>query len=241
MPTASAKPKRQDGRPTTPGCARSARPPTRSTIARLSARRPGVGLKADLNGSGCPLPRRAHSSVRCGQRSGCPQRPSCLSCAPSCARCATKRQPRGWRPRRRGRHSQCSLRPPASIRPTSRWPRCGTDGLRRLHTSTAGRAAMLRPINALGGYWFDGALRALEGLRHGLASTVSDPPPVTHHRVVFESGKLRLRHYAAAGKPHRTPILFVYALIKRPFILDIQKGRSVIEYLTRAGFDVFVT
>src|SRR5581483_3829429 len=163
-----------------------------------------------------------------------------LSCAPSCARCATKRQPRGWRPRRRGRHSQCSLRPPASIRPTSRWPRCGTDGLRRLHTSTAGRAAMLRPINALGGYWFDGALRALEGLRHGLASTVSDPPPVTHHRVVFESGKLRLRHYAAAGKPHRTPILFVYALIKRPFILDIQKGRSVIEYLTRAGFDVFV-
>src|SRR5581483_6974625 len=164
-----------------------------------------------------------------------------LSCAPSCARCATKRQPRGWRPRRRGRHSQCSLRPPASIRPTSRWPRCGTDGLRRLHTSTAGRAAMLRPINALGGYWFDGALRALEGLRHGLASTVSDPPPVTHHRVVFESGKLRLRHYAAAGKPHRTPILFVYALIKRPFILDIQKGRSVIEYLTRAGFDVFVT
>ncbi|HZO82636.1 MAG TPA: alpha/beta fold hydrolase [Candidatus Binataceae bacterium] len=100
---------------------------------------------------------------------------------------------------------------------------------------------MLRPINALGGYWFDGALRALEGLRHGLASTVSDPPPVTHHRVVFESGKLRLRHYAAAGKPHRTPILFVYALIKRPFILDIQKGRSVIEYLTRAGFDVFVT
>jgi polyhydroxyalkanoate synthase len=100
---------------------------------------------------------------------------------------------------------------------------------------------MAQPINALAGYWLDGALRGLEGLRTGLNSTVNDPPPVTPYRVVFESGKLRLRHYAAAGKAHRTPILLVYALIKRPFVLDIQKGRSVIEYLTRAGFDVFLT
>ncbi len=100
---------------------------------------------------------------------------------------------------------------------------------------------MPQPISALAGYWFDGALRTLEGLRTSLSSTISDPPPVTPYRVVFESGKLRLRHYAAAGKAHRTPLLLVYALIKRPFVLDIQKGRSVIEYLTRAGFDVFMT
>jgi poly(3-hydroxyalkanoate) synthetase len=36
-------------------------------------------------------------------------------------------------------------------------------------------------------------------------------------------------------------VLLVYALIKRPFVLDMQKGRSVIEFLTRAGFDVFLT
>ncbi len=100
---------------------------------------------------------------------------------------------------------------------------------------------MLQPINALAGYWLDGALRTLEGLRTSLSATINDPPPVTPYRVVFESGKLRLRYYAAAGKAHRTPIVLVYALIKRPFVLDIQKGRSVVEHLTRAGFDVFLT
>ena len=40
---------------------------------------------------------------------------------------------------------------------------------------------------------------------------------------------------------HRTPIVLVYALIKRPFVLDMQTGRSVVEYLTRAGFDVYLT
>ncbi len=100
---------------------------------------------------------------------------------------------------------------------------------------------MVEPISAISGYWLDGAVRALEGLSRGFNSTTADPPPVTPYRVVFESGKLRLRHYAAARGAHRTPILLVYALIKRPFVLDMQKGRSVIEFLTRAGYDVFLT
>lgn len=93
---------------------------------------------------------------------------------------------------------------------------------------------------ALTGYLFEGALRTLEGMRDGMNSSVNDPSPVTPYRVVFESGKVRLRHYAAAGHGHRTPILLVYALIKRPFVLDIEKGRSVIQYLTTAGFDVYM-
>lgn len=100
---------------------------------------------------------------------------------------------------------------------------------------------MLQQINPLAGYWFDGALRTLEGLRTSFSAAINDPPSVTPYRVVFETGKMRLRHYAAAGKAHRTPILLVYALIKRPFVLDMQKGRSVVEYLTNAGYDVFLT
>lgn len=100
---------------------------------------------------------------------------------------------------------------------------------------------MLQPINAIAGYWLDGALRSLDGFKRGAHAAVSDPPPVTPYRVVFESGKVRLRHYAAPDGTHRTPIVLVYALIKRPFVLDMQKGRSVVEYLTRAGFDVFLT
>ena len=98
------------------------------------------------------------------------------------------------------------------------------------------------PMNAIAGYMLDGAMRSLDGFKKGAYATVNDPPPVTPYRVVFESGKVRLRHYAAAGKhAHRTPIVLVYALIKRPFVLDIQKGRSVIEHLTGAGFDVYLT
>ena len=97
------------------------------------------------------------------------------------------------------------------------------------------------PMNAIAGYMLDGAMRSLDGFKKGAYATVNDPPPVTPYRVVFESGKVRLRHYAAAGKhAHRPPIVLVYALIKRPFVLDMQKGRSVVEHLTGAGFDVYL-
>src|ERR1700685_3472245 len=119
------------------------------------------------------------------------------------------------------------------------------DGLQRSRPSCASEAMMLQqtnpPINAIAGYLLDGAMRSLDGFKKGAYATVNDPPPVTPYRVVFESGKVRLRHYAACAKAHRTPIVLVYALIKRPFVLDIQKGRSVVEYLTRAGFDVYLT
>ena len=45
---------------------------------------------------------------------------------------------------------------------------------------------------------------------------------MTPYEVVYEGGKVKLRHYAAQGKKsHRTPLVFVYALIKRPFIASI--------------------
>jgi polyhydroxyalkanoate synthase len=92
-------------------------------------------------------------------------------------------------------------------------------------------------------YWMDGAVRALDGNRRGLSDHYplsEDPPGVTPYEIVHESGKVRLRHYAARGNAHRTPLVFVYALIKRPFILDMFPGRSVMANLTRQGFDVYM-
>ena len=97
------------------------------------------------------------------------------------------------------------------------------------------------PVSAISKYWMEGAIRTLHGLKSGFNSTVEDPPSVTPYRVVLESGKLRLRHYASEARAHGAPLLMVYALIKRPFVFDLQRGRSVIESLTRAGFDVFLT
>src|SRR5262245_45970797 len=101
---------------------------------------------------------------------------------------------------------------------------------------------MLSLLSQLPRYWMDGAIQTLEGLRRGLSDAFpvhEDPPTTTPYTVVYEGGKVRLRHYRAAGKPRSIPVLVVYSLIKRPFILDLQRGRSVVETLTKHGFDVY--
>lgn len=92
--------------------------------------------------------------------------------------------------------------------------------------------------------WLDGAIRACDGVRRGcspLFPVDEDPPPTTPFEVVAEYGKLRLRHYQSQGESQPTPLLLVYALVKRPFILDFQLERSVVETLTRQGFNVYLT
>ncbi len=92
--------------------------------------------------------------------------------------------------------------------------------------------------------WLDGTIRSCDGLRRGCSEVFpvqEDPPPTTPFEVVTEHGKLRLRYYRAQGNPQPTPVLLVYALVKRPFILDFQPGRSVVEALTHQGFSVYLT
>lgn len=102
---------------------------------------------------------------------------------------------------------------------------------------------MLSLLSHLSQSWLDGTLRTLEGLRRGLSEPFplhQDPPATTPYEVVYEGGKVRLRHYRAVETPRSTPLLVVYSLIKRPFILDLQSGRSVVETLTKQGFEVYL-
>jgi len=63
----------------------------------------------------------------------------------------------------------------------------------------------------------------------------------TPSEVVYEENKLELLHYESeVDEPHGTPILVVYALINKPFILDLQPGRSVVRRLLEAGHDVYL-
>jgi polyhydroxyalkanoate synthase subunit PhaC len=97
-------------------------------------------------------------------------------------------------------------------------------------------------FNDVAGYWFEGAVRTLDALGRGFGSQVSaDPPSVTPYKVVYETGKVSLRHYRARNRIHATPIVMVYALIKRPFVMDLQPGKSVVESLLKQGFDVYLT
>jgi polyhydroxyalkanoate synthase len=98
-------------------------------------------------------------------------------------------------------------------------------------------------FSQLSHYWLRGTLESWHGWRRGLREPFpvdDDPPPTTPYEVISERGKVRLRYYRAGGRSRGTPLLLVYALIKRPFILDLLPGRSVVENLTAQGFAVYL-
>lgn len=64
---------------------------------------------------------------------------------------------------------------------------------------------------------------------------------VSASEIVYEEDRLRVLHYLGSGEPrYRTPLVFVYALVNRPYILDLKKGRSVIARFVEAGFDTYL-
>ncbi|HSU56478.1 MAG TPA: class III poly(R)-hydroxyalkanoic acid synthase subunit PhaC [Candidatus Dormibacteraeota bacterium] len=64
---------------------------------------------------------------------------------------------------------------------------------------------------------------------------------VTPSEVVYEEDRLRLLHYPSETKArHKTPLVFIYALVNRPYILDLKKGRSVVANFVQQGFDTYL-
>jgi len=77
----------------------------------------------------------------------------------------------------------------------------------------------------------------------GLA--LENPPDVkvgvTPHEVIYTENKLRLLHYhPTVKKTHPVPLILVFALVNRPYILDLMPGRSVVEVLLSKGIDVYL-
>ena len=63
----------------------------------------------------------------------------------------------------------------------------------------------------------------------------------TPSEIVYEENKLELHHYEPrTDEQHGVPILFVYALFNKPFILDLQPDRSVVRTFLDHGFDVYM-
>jgi polyhydroxyalkanoate synthase len=74
-----------------------------------------------------------------------------------------------------------------------------------------------------------------------LAQMLSVDVGETPSEVVYTENKLELLHYEPqTDEQHDVPILIIYALINKPFILDLQPDRSVIRRLLEAGFDVYM-
>ena len=58
--------------------------------------------------------------------------------------------------------------------------------------------------------------------------------------MVFEEGSLRLLRYRSDSVKFAEPILICFALVNRPYILDLQGDRSVVRQLLDRGFDVYL-
>src|SRR5262249_33160369 len=49
-----------------------------------------------------------------------------------------------------------------------------------------------------------------------------------------------LRYTSDSPKRHGTPVLFVFALVNRPYVLDLLPHKSVVRQFLNAGFDVYL-
>ena len=63
----------------------------------------------------------------------------------------------------------------------------------------------------------------------------------TPSEVVYEEDHVKLLHYPGDGQvKHETPLVFVFALVNRPYILDILPNKSVVAHFVKAGFDTYL-
>jgi len=83
------------------------------------------------------------------------------------------------------------------------------------------------------------ALRARHGIR--MAAGLSRPKlGTTPKDVVWRRGRSELWHYRNDSVRFSPPLLIVFSLFSRSYILDLQPGNSFVERLLAAGFDVYL-
>jgi polyhydroxyalkanoate synthase len=65
----------------------------------------------------------------------------------------------------------------------------------------------------------------------------------TPKEVIWTLNKAKLYRYVPVvpkEKRHPVPLLLVFALMNRPYILDLQPGHSFVEYMVKQGYDVYL-
>ena len=88
---------------------------------------------------------------------------------------------------------------------------------------------------------FEENSRKLEKMRSLLYTAGDIEVGSTPHEVIDETRTYRLAHYyPLVSKLSKTPVLLVYALINKSYILDLQPDKSWIRNLLRQGFDVYL-
>ncbi len=69
------------------------------------------------------------------------------------------------------------------------------------------------------------------------------PIAQTPKQVIWTLNKAKLYRYmpvVPAEQRHKVPLFLVFALMNRPYILDLRPGNSFIEYMIKQGYDVYL-
>ena len=65
----------------------------------------------------------------------------------------------------------------------------------------------------------------------------------TPKQAIWTLNKATLYHYIPVlptEKRHKVPLFLVFALMNRPYVLDLRRGNSFVEYMVNKGFDVYL-
>lgn len=87
------------------------------------------------------------------------------------------------------------------------------------------------------------AQRSLFRARNGIKVLSGSGRPdvgVSPKQVVWRRGKAKLFRYASDKRTRRPPVVIVFSIVSRAYILDLRPGQSFIEQLLDNGFDVFL-
>ena len=81
--------------------------------------------------------------------------------------------------------------------------------------------------------------RSIKGVEY-IASS-GPMPGVTPKDIILSRGTMQLYHYRPmADEIYRIPILIVMATTNRGYILDLAPGQSMVEFLLKRGYDVYM-
>lgn len=88
------------------------------------------------------------------------------------------------------------------------------------------------------------SIEFVEKFKHGMELFLKAPDfsvGTTPSEIIYTEDKMKLIHYIpAVEQPYSVPVLVVYALVNRYYILDLQPDKSVIKKLLDEGFDVYI-
>jgi polyhydroxyalkanoate synthase len=81
--------------------------------------------------------------------------------------------------------------------------------------------------------------RAIKGVQY---LSIEDPPVAqTPKDTIYRRGTLQLHHYRPmTDEIYRVPLVMVMSLVSKAFIFDLGPGQSLVEFLVKKGFDVYL-